>query len=240
MSQACSTKTLGAEFVAEFEWEGRPERPILRRAIRHRLRRFDPTIRVIAEGFLAEASAVDLLAVGGEGEIISIRIGRGGDDVALFTQALADLTWLRPRLADFLKLAPGLGLEPSAPPRAMLFCPDFARETRAAVEHFPARSIELLTYRCLRQHGQLSVLLETWNPSRARSHTVARPSSAEHDDEHDDEHDADLAARQASAAPTSLKPAQPRADPLRPSGFRTGLTDADLRIEEVEEEKVFD
>ena len=58
---------------------------------------------MIAEGFLAEASAIDLLAVGGEGEIISIRIGRGGDDVALLTQSLADLTWLRPRLADFLK-----------------------------------------------------------------------------------------------------------------------------------------
>ena len=50
--------------MAELEWEGRPERLSLRRAIRHRLRRFDPTIRVIAEGFLAEASAIDLLAVG--------------------------------------------------------------------------------------------------------------------------------------------------------------------------------
>lgn len=217
--------------MPELEWEGRPERPSLRRAIRHRLRRFAPTIRVVAEGFLAEASAIDLLAVGGEGEIISIRIGRGGDDVALLTQSLADITWLRPRLADFLKLAPGLGLEPSAEPRAMLFCPEFARETRAAVENFPLRSIELATYRCLRQHGQLSVLLETGSPSRSQTAHEPRPES-----------DADRAGRfsRRETPPASQpKSSEQVAEPSPASGFRTGLSDADLRIE-VEEKKFLD
>ncbi len=216
--------------MAELEWEGRPERPILRRAIRHRLKRFDPTIRVIAEGFLAEASAIDLLAVGGEGEMITIRIGRGGDDVALLTQSLADLTWLRPRLADFLKLAPGLGLEPSALPRAMLFCPDFARETRAAVENFPAHSIELLSYHCLRQQGQLSVLLESWNSSRKAC--AVRPAS--------DEHPPDRPARPDPAEKVHPKPSPRPSDPPNPSNFRTGLRDADLRIDDLEEEKIID
>jgi hypothetical protein len=221
---------LGAESLAELEWEGRPEQPILRRAIRHRLKRFDPTIRVIAEGFLAEASAIDLLAVGGEGEMITIRIGRGGDDVALLTQSLADLTWLRPRLADFLKLAPGLGLEPSALPRAMLFCPDFARETRAAVENFPARSVELLSYHCLRQQGQLSVLLESWNSSRESC--AARPAS--------DEHPPDRPARPGPTEHVHPKPSKRPSDPPNPSNFRTGLKDADLRIDDLEEEKIID
>ena len=215
--------------MAELEWEGRPERPSLRRAIRHRLRRFDPTIRVIAEGFLAEASTIDLLAVGGEGEIISIRIGRGGDDVALLTQSLADLTWLRPRLADFLKLAPGLGLEPSAEPRAMLFCPEFARETRAAVENLPARSIELATYHCLRQQGQLSVLLETTSASPRQTGEPKRT-------------DRSLSAPLAhpfTPPPRPTTPSQQPTDRLDSSNFRTGLTDADLHIE-VEEEKILD
>jgi hypothetical protein len=215
--------------MAELEWEGRPERPSLRRAIRHRLRRFDPTIRVVAEGFLAEASAIDLLAVGGEGEIISIRIGRGGDDVALLTQSLADLTWLRPRLADFLKLAPGLGLEPSAEPRAMLFCPEFARETHAAVENFPLRSIELATYHCLRQHGQLSVLLETGSPSRPQS--VHGPAS--------DTDSACLISQRETPAQTDSKSSEQPASATQASGFRTGLSDADLRLE-VEEKKILD
>ena len=214
--------------MAELEWEGRPERPSLRRAIRHRLRHFDPTLRVIAEGFLAETSAIDLLAVGGEGEIISIRIGRGADDVALLTHALADLTWLRPRLADFLKLAPGLGLEASAEPRAMLLCPEFARETRAAVESLPRRSIELATYHCLRQHGQLSVLLETESPARTKASEGPVADAQEN-----------------TPSPTISNASHQRNDPSDPSGFRTGLTDADLRIEvevevEVEEEKPLD
>jgi hypothetical protein len=222
-------KTPGAESMAELEWEGRPERPSLRRAIRHRLRRFDPAIRVIAEGFLTETSAIDLLAVGGEGEIISIRIGRRGDDVSLLTHALADLTWLRPRLADFLKLAPGLGLEPSAEPRAMLLCPEFARETRAAVEFFPGRSIELATYHCLRQQGRLSVLLETGSPSRPQTSEPARTETQRAGPE----------AQTNASAPPLPRRSRPLPIAPSPSGFRTGLTDADLRIE-VEEEKKLD
>lgn len=206
--------------MAEFEWEGRPERPSLRRAIRHQLRRFDPTIRVVAEAFLAEVSPIDLLAVGGEGEIISIRIGPDGDDPTLLTQSLADLTWLRPRLGDFLKLAPGLGIEPSAEPRAMLFSTNFGSETRAAVENFPSRSIELLTYQCFRQQGQLAVLFESWTPPQTHSR------------------DRDSRGHQ-TAERRSTKRHPPLADAPSPSTFRTGLRDADL-CSEIEEEKSLD
>ena len=207
--------------MADLEWEGCPERPSLRRAIRHRLRHFDPTLRVIAEGFLAETSEIDLLAVGGEGEMISVRIGRGGDDVALLTHALADLTWLRPRLADFLKLAPGLGLEASAAPRAMLLCPEFARETRAAVENLPNRSIELATYHCLRQHGQLSVLLETENPSQPKTGEASMAET----------HGAGTDPKRHTPSQTVPSASHQRTDAPSPSGFRTGLTDADLHLE---------
>ena len=206
--------------MAEFEWEGRPERPSLRRAIRHQLRRFDPTIRVIAETFLAETTQIDLLAVGGEGEIISIRISQHDDDMSLLTQSLADLTWLRPRLGDFLKLAPGLAIEPSAEPRAMLFCTNFRNETRAAAENFPNRSIELLTFHCFRQQGQLAVLFESWTPTR----TQPAPPNA-----HADRTGEALAAEHHSAlvgAPS-------------PSSFRTGLQDADL-ASDLDEEKILD
>ncbi len=202
--------------MAELEWEGRPDRPSLRRAIRHRLRRLDPGIRVIAEGFLAEASAIDLLAVGGEGEIISIRIGRDGEDGALLTQSLADLSWLRPRITDFLKLAPSLGLEPSAEPRAMLFCPEFQRETCAAIENLPARSIELATYHCLRQQGQLSVLLKPGFPARPQT---GEPTMTEMNRP-------DPIAQQQAA----------RVDRPSRTRFRTGLSDADLHLE-VDEQK---
>jgi hypothetical protein len=206
--------------LAELDWEGRPERPSLRRAIRHQLRRFDPTIRVVAEAFLAEASPIDLLAVGGEGEVISIRIGQDDEDARLLTQSLADLSWLRPRLGDFLKLAPGLGIEPSAEPRAMLFAPRFASATRAAVENFPSRSIELLTYHCFQQQGQLTVLFESWAPPRAHS---PAPNTGEY---------------RISEQP-GVKTRSRLGDTPSPSSFRTGLTNADLSSD-FEEEKNLD
>jgi hypothetical protein len=223
--------------LAEWGWEGRPERASLRRAIRHQLRRLDPTIRVIAESYLAQSTPIDLLAVGGEGEIISIRIGSsdfasgtsqasstpvpcGSSDAALLTQSLADLSWLRPRLGDFLKLAPGLGIEPSAEPRAMLCCDRFSGETRAAVENFPSRQIELLTYHCLRQRGQLAVLFESWvGLGNQATHAYGDPN------------------------PGFQSRGSPRGSPLAgapsPSKFRTGLTTADL-CNDLEEEKILD
>jgi hypothetical protein len=206
--------------LADLEWEGRPERPSLRRAIRHQLRRFDPTIRVVAEAFLAEASPIDLLAVGGEGEVISIRISQDDEDARLLTQSLADLSWLRPRLGDFLKLAPGLGIEPSAEPRALLFATRFAAETRAAVENFPSRSIELLTYHCFRQQGQLTVLFESWAPPQAHS---SNPNIGE---------------VRISEQPGAKSPSRLGGTPS-PSSFRTGLTNADLSSN-LEEEKHLD
>ena len=210
--------------MADPEWEGLPERPLLRRAIRHRLRNFAPSIKVVAEGFLAEASTIDLLAVGDEGEMISVRIGREGDDRALLTQSLADLAWLRPRLADFLKIAPGLGLEPSAEPRALLVCPQFSSETRAAVEIFPSGAIELLRYRCLAQRGHLSVLLDSALPLHGPSapeseQTESRPAPS-----------IDPPGQPTTPPPHPTRPSR-LADPPSSSTFRTGLTDADLRPE---------
>jgi hypothetical protein len=222
--------------LADLEWEGLPDRHSLRRAIRHRLRRFDPTIRVVAEGFLSEGTAIDLLAVGGEGELVGIRIACDEDDAVLFTRALADLTWLRPRAADLLKLAPGLGLEPSAEPRAMLFSRRFTPHTLAAAENFPSRTIELLSYHCLRQHGQLSVVIETWAaaPTITRTHVSIDDAGRTEPDRRP------IAARNPMAGHRSEVHRSVRQTAMAgPSSFRTGLSDCDLRTES-EEIKILD
>lgn len=206
-------KTRGVGSLADLEWLGEPDRASLRRAIRHRLRHFDPTLRVVAEGFLAEQSEIDLLAVGNEGDLVSIRIGHQGGDAVLLTQSLSDLTWLRPRREHLLKLSPGLGLEPSAEPRGILVSPDFAPETCSAAENLPTRTIQRLSYRCLRLQGQLSVLLtDEAHPRRAEPPVAAAPH-------------AESPPRAAHAeAPGAARLTAPPS----PSSFRTGLSDADL------------
>jgi len=194
-------------------------------------------MRVFAEDYLAESSPIDLLAVGGEGELIALRIGRDGDDAALLTHCLADIGWLRPRVPDFLKLAPTLGLEASAEPRAMLACPGFTRETVTAASSFAARTVELLTYHGVRERGQLRILLGT--PDSPRLARSTKPLLLE--DPPSDPAEEDPAEETVPHVATATRPQAEAPDPEDSAGgFRTGLRDEDLVLEPLEEEKSFD
>ena len=215
------------------EREGFPDRPSLRRALRDALRARLPELRVVAEGFLSEVSSIDLLAVGREGELVAIRFAEARDDAAALTRALADLSWLRPRRADLLKLASGLGIEPSAEPRALLCCREFGPEVRAAVDNFPAQTVELWHVRGLHRHSQSSLVIER------PGHSAAPPSTRPERDFR--------GASQAGSGTTPSAPPHSTPEPVRrperpdhrerartltappsPSAFRTGLVDADL------------
>jgi hypothetical protein len=205
--------------MAELEWDTNPKRPSLRRAVRHRVRDLERPVRIAAENFLVLESRMDLLGVGIEGELVSLRIGIGKEDATLLTHSLSDLAWLRSHGEDLARLVPDLGIEGAAKPRALLLCPSFRNETRSAIESLPLDSVELVTYRCYRNRGQLGVLLEHRSTARR----------AEGDDNSPD-HDArdGLDAAQLPAVP---RPSLPIPAPGAASGFRTGLTDADLRAD---------
>jgi hypothetical protein len=171
---------------------------------------------VVAEGFLAATSPIDLLAIGARGELIALRAATSAPadgGARLLARALSDLAWLTPRVEDLHKLAPELGLRPLAPPRVALFAPDFDAEVLGAAAHLAdllgRERLVLTRYRALRQQGQLTLLLD--------------PIGAD-------------APRTAAALPDELPiapppPSAPLVDPPSPSAFRTGLTDADLRTE---------
>jgi hypothetical protein len=216
--------------MAEIEWDTLPERPSLRRAIRHQLHRIDPSLRVVAEAFLAAESPIDLLAVGGEGELVSVRIGYAGEDAALLTRALSDLAWLRPRVADLSGLAPELGIEATADARALLVCPDFGAETLGAIGGLPVGvRIEPIGYRSYRHHGQQSVVLEIRESRRCGRSPGTLGAEA----------DSNPRDRGGRFDPAPLESESLAAAGPSTTGFRTGLSDADLQLE-VEERKVLD
>lgn len=186
--------------------DGFPDRGSLRRALRQAIESALPELRVIAEGFLAEVSRTDLLGVGTEGELISIRVTEPGDDAAGLTRALADLSWLRPRRADFLKLAPGLGIEPAAEPRALIVARDFGPETLAAADNFPAATVQLWRLRRFDANGRPGLRIEAVAATPAQIVSVPLP-------------------------PRRPERRIPLAGPPSPSAFRTGLVDADLEPE---------
>lgn len=217
--------------MAELEPASLPERRILRRTIRHELRRLHPSIRVFAEDLLTETTTVDLVGRGASGELVAIRIGRPSEDERLLTSLLADCAWLGPRLEDWCKLAPQLDLDPDASVRGLLVCPDFRRETCSAVSLLP-QQIRLLRYHWLpRQHGRLAVLLE---PVKLDPPIQRRP----HDDPIQQSDPFPAAEDGPPRPPTGNNDLEPRALAPSPvveearsstSGFRTGLTEADLR-----------
>ena len=204
--------------MADLEWQGPIESGSLRRALRQALRRSSPGWRVIAEGFLAVASPIDLLAIGESSELICIRAiapearESGGQ---LLARAISDLGWLTPRIADLHKLAPELGLSPLAQPRVHLFAPEFDAEVTTAAEHLVgllgAGRLGLTRYRPLRQQGQLTLLLEPVKIGPS-PWTTAAPTPV-------------------LRGSLATEPTSPLVDPPSPSAFRTGLTDAALRAE---------
>lgn len=235
--------------MAEPSLEGYGDRADLRRALAAGIEAIRSDLRIVAEGFLGEESVMDGLAVGGEGELVSIRFAKPAEDRATLTRALADLTWLRARRRDLLKLAPGLGIDPSAEPRAMVFCRAFSVESRAAVDNLPDGTIELWQCRGLGPVGQRRLLIE---PVDSHVTTPARPlrpaaggtvSACVHPDaplRGEARVPPDAAGQPASgpsrngtrpgAPESSERPRADRrlADPPSHSSFRTGLSPADL------------
>ena len=219
-----------------------------RRALRQALEQALPEIRVVAEGILAEVSSLDLLAVGAEGELIAIRLAEPGGDLAMLTRLLSDLSWLRPRRGDLLRLAAGNGIDPSAEPRGLLVGSSIGRETRTAVDNFPAGTVQLWRGRPGRAGDQPALRLERVEALERPSPDAPRVRSRSLDEDGIQGlvRPTDRRRPGGSAAPAQCaaepprtpprrmsgvlagRPDRPLTDPPSPSAFRTGLVPTDL------------
>lgn len=200
--------------MADASLEGFRDRASLRSALAQRLRALEPELRILAEGFLAEVSTIDLLAVGGEGELVSIRFAKPDDDRATLTRALADLTWLRARRADLLKLSPGVGIDPSAEPRALVVCHGFSAESLAAVDNFPENTVALWCCRGLLTDSRQVLVMEPvaakgdpLPPAVLSARTALAPASSP---------SASSASSSPSTSPTSPTSSLPSTGPTAP------------------------
>jgi hypothetical protein len=179
-----------------------------RRELRRALRRpdaFEPPLRILAEDVLGQDASIDFVAVDPDGSVVLVLIGEEGDDAALLTQALAQRSWVRARLRDWLQLSPGLALSASAPVRVALLCPYFSPATRAAAAGLGPDVVELSTCRCVRDGARgTAVLLER----------LAEPG--------------DRVQRDERASAGGTPPATPRTTEV--PRFRTGLSEDDLGL----------
>ena len=111
--------------------------------LRRRLARLAPSLRPVAQDVLAETSRIDVVAIDANRAAVAGFDGEG-DDLATFTRALASSAWLEARLPDWCQIAPDLGIDATAPVRALLVAKSFAPETRAAAKRVGSSQIALL------------------------------------------------------------------------------------------------
>lgn len=155
--------------------------PLPRDAIRDAVRRaspFEPPIRVLAEDVLGADSRIDFVAVDPSGRIVLVLIGDEGDDGGLLTRGLAQRAWVRPRLADWLKLGPQLEIQAQAPVQVALLCPSFSPETRAAAEDLGAEILQLYSCRSIRHDGGALALVERISPPVEAPFVASAPFEA--------------------------------------------------------------
>jgi hypothetical protein len=181
-----------------------PPRPQILRAIARDLHSWVPGFRPVAEGLLAEESRIDLFGIAGDGAAVIVSVSEGDQTLARLARLLAQRRWLGPRLADWLKLSPGLGIRPEHPIQAVLAASDFGVEARAAARSLEADWLRLVRYRGVRNGVGVDLLLESVDRD-----TPERPGSAE-------------TPRDGEPLPTATQP------------FRTGLRDEDLGLSDGE------
>jgi hypothetical protein len=170
------------------------------RELRARVGELVPGGRVLAEALLGLASRIDLVLAEPSGRAALLLLGGDSDGLALLGRAVAQRAWVEARLPDWLQLAPGLGLRPEAGVRALLLCPSFCPETRAAARALGGDAVALISWRWIRDGARTALLLQ---PEEG----LERASSPQ---------------RAPEASPRPLPPHAPV--------FRTGLSDADLGL----------
>jgi hypothetical protein len=152
-----------------------PRRPQLNEALRARLSEVVPGLRLIVEGALGADSRIDFVGVEPTGRVVLIFVGEEGDDLELIGRAVAQRAWVEPRIRDWIQLAPNLGVRPGAGTRAVLLCPSFRHETETAAAALGDQAVSLVRYRCLRNGGNLEILIEPIAREVARGTTPPRP-----------------------------------------------------------------
>lgn len=183
-----------------------PPREVLLRELRARIGELVSGGRVLAEDLLGLASRIDLVVAEPSGRAALVLVGGDSEGLALVGRAVAQRAWVEARLPDWLQLAPGLGLRPEAGVRALLLCPAFCAETRAAARALGGEALALISWRWIREGARTALLLQ---PEEGSERAAGPP-------------------RAALASPRSAAPHAPV--------FRTGLSDADLGLSREERE----
>ena len=138
----------------------RPDRAGLLRQLRSRLPKLPDPLEIVAEQILGLESRIDFVAKDQRGQVVLVFLADRGSDLGLLADSLAQRSWMEPRVADWLKLAPQLGLRPELGVRVLLLAPHLDPRTIAAARSVAGLDIELGICRPVRNGAGIEILID--------------------------------------------------------------------------------
>jgi hypothetical protein len=168
---------------------------------------------------------IDLVARDGRGRAVAVSVASDGEDLAALADLLVQCGWLRPRLRDWLKLNPALGVDPELGVRGMLLAPEFGARTVALARSLGSEDLALVRVSAFEWQGALQLAAE---PVALGAASAPRPAAPE-------------PVREPEAAPPREGNGQTRASRVAlaevgpgvaalESRFRSGLQDDELGL----------
>jgi hypothetical protein len=125
-------------------------------SLRNDLEKLEPGLRILAGDVLGLDRRLEYVAADRQGRLVVCLQAAPGRELEAVADALAQIEFLIPRVADWKKLSPDLPLDPSAPARALLVAADFPLRARAASRSAGAGRVELVLRRSGHQVRRLS------------------------------------------------------------------------------------
>jgi hypothetical protein len=137
-----------------------PERVELLQRLRKRLPTLACPLEIVAEQVLGLDSRIDFVTRDPHGQVVLVLLAERGCDLAQLADSLAQCSWMQPRVADWLKIAPQLGLRPELGVRALLLAPELDPRTLAAARSLGDSRIELGICRQISNGAGVEILID--------------------------------------------------------------------------------
>jgi len=130
------------------------------RQLRSRLPKLPDPLEIVAEQILGLESRIDFVAKDQRGQVVLVFLADRESDLGLLADSLAQRSWMEPRVADWMKLAPHLGLRPQLGVRVLLLASHLDPRTIAAAKSLEGRVIDLGICRPVANGAGFEILID--------------------------------------------------------------------------------
>jgi hypothetical protein len=196
-----------------------PPRARVRAGLSKLLAGLPEPLHALVEQVTGLEGEIDLVARDGRGRAVAVSLAADGEDLGALADLLAQCDWLRPRLRDWLKLNPALGVNPELGVRGLLLATEFGPRTVALARSVGDDALALGRVSAFEWQGALQLAVEplALGPSRPLAPASAAPQGPREGPE--DCRPGRLALAEVGPGVAALE-----------SRFRTGLQDDELGL----------